>query len=222
MEDTHFVYHSVRVGGRQGEGISGEDGGGGAHEDEVHMFGVFDGHGGAGAAKHCSQTMPWEVAAALHEQRQRQDGAGDEPATAAAGEPSSSSEGDVDVAAALRLAFVRVEAAWMDMAGRTGDEAGATALLALVVVPAGGSRQNKNLQEAPRLWVANAGDCRCVLSRGGAAVQVSRDHTASPDAFVCVHVCMCLSMCLCVHVSLSGEAVQVPAHQRHTFHILCR
>ena len=113
------------------------------------MFGVFDGHGGAGAAKHCSQTMPWEVAAALHEQRQRQDGAGGGPVTAAARGPGSSGEGDVDVAAALRLAFGRVEAAWMDMAGRTGDEAGATALLALVVVPAGGSRQNKNLQEGP-------------------------------------------------------------------------
>ena len=203
MEDTHFVYHSVRVGGRQGECISGEDGGGGADQEEVHMFGVFDGHGGAGAAKHCSQTMPWEVAAALHEQRQRQDGAEGGPVTAAARGPGSSGEGDVDVAAALRLAFGRVEAAWMDMAGRTGDEAGATALLALVVVPAGGSRQNKNLQEAPRLWVANAGDCRCVLSRGGEAVQVSRDHTASPDAFVCVHVCVSFSMCLCVHVSLS-------------------
>ena len=29
-----------------------------------------------------------------------------------------------------------------------------------------------------RMWVANAGDCRAVLARGGSAVAASRDHNA--------------------------------------------
>lgn len=33
-----------------------------------------------------------------------------------------------------------------------------------------------------RLFVANAGDCRAVLCRGGEAVPLSRDHTAELDA----------------------------------------
>lgn len=32
------------------------------------------------------------------------------------------------------------------------------------------------------LTVANAGDCRAVLCRGGAAVAVTRDHTADDEA----------------------------------------
>lgn len=45
---------------------------------------------------------------------------------------------------------------------------GATAIAALIV---GGE-----------LWVANAGDCRGVLCRGGKALALSRDHTADDDA----------------------------------------
>lgn len=33
-----------------------------------------------------------------------------------------------------------------------------------------------------RLYVANAGDCRAVLCRGGATLPVSRDHTADLDS----------------------------------------
>lgn len=34
---------------------------------------------------------------------------------------------------------------------------------------------------ADQLFVANAGDCRAMLCRGGAALALSRDHTAALD-----------------------------------------
>ncbi len=33
-----------------------------------------------------------------------------------------------------------------------------------------------------QMWVANAGDCRAVLARGGSAVAASRDHNADDEA----------------------------------------
>ena len=46
MEDTHFCYHDLNIFG---------------NGTRVFMFGVFDGHGGPGAAVHCSRVMPFEV-----------------------------------------------------------------------------------------------------------------------------------------------------------------
>lgn len=37
------------------------------------------------------------------------------------------------------------------------------------------------LLQGDQLWVANAGDCRAVLCRGGVAVAVSRDHNADDE-----------------------------------------
>ena len=33
-----------------------------------------------------------------------------------------------------------------------------------------------------QMWLANAGDCRAVLARGGSAVAASRDHNADDEA----------------------------------------
>jgi hypothetical protein len=46
MEDTHFCYHGLEIFG---------------NGSPVSMFGVFDGHGGPGAATHCSRVLPFEV-----------------------------------------------------------------------------------------------------------------------------------------------------------------
>lgn len=37
------------------------------------------------------------------------------------------------------------------------------------------------LLQGDQLWVANAGDCRAVLCRGGLAMAASRDHNADDD-----------------------------------------
>lgn len=73
-------------------------------------------------------------------------------------------------AQALVAAFLDVDAAFRRCHAATGPQqwAGCTSLASLVW---GG-----------RLWVANAGDCRAVLCRGGEVVPASRDHTAELDA----------------------------------------
>lgn len=87
-------------------------------------------------------------------------------------------------AEALREAFLatdlglraELDRAWVDRVARMGPSAawprqhpGAAAAVALVV---GGED----------LWVANAGDCRAVLCRGGCAEALTRDHTAADPA----------------------------------------
>ena len=126
-------------------------------EGRVDLFGVFDGHGGAAAADHAMRTLPFEVAAAMGH-------AGD------------------DVAGALTTAFRRTELSWCVWAEAVGDDSGCTALVVVVVhdVPLQGASMFNSL--GATMYAANCGDCRAVLSREGAAVQVTQDHTASVPA----------------------------------------
>ena len=125
-------------------------------EGRVDLFGVFDGHGGAAAADHAMRTLPFEVAAAMQH-------AGD------------------DVASALTTAFRRTELSWCIWAEAVGDDSGCTALV-VVVVHDVAHRGGTNLDRGATMFAANCGDCRAVLSREGAAVQVTQDQTASVPA----------------------------------------
>jgi hypothetical protein len=93
MEDTHFCYHELDI---LGNGT------------RVFMFGVFDGHGGPGAATHCSHVLPFEVAAAMRESE--------------------------NVAHALMTAFERCEASWSSWANPSADDSGCTAQVRFRVV----------------------------------------------------------------------------------------
>ena len=157
MEDTHFCYHELDV---LGSGT------------RVFMFGVFDGHGGPGAATHCSNVLPLEVAAAMRESE--------------------------NVAHALVTAFERCEASWSAWANPSADDSGCTAQVGFRVVafcPLSLLNSFVTVFVTPcvrqvaviidwhdrpmKLYVANAGDCRSVLYRRGQAIQISQDHTAN-------------------------------------------
>jgi protein phosphatase PTC2/3 len=71
---------------------------------------------------------------------------------------------------ALREAFLRLDRDLLLDAERRGlDESGAATVVAL--------------RRGRRVWVAHAGDCKAVLCRGGAAIELTRDHRAevSPE-----------------------------------------
>ncbi|KAL6850391.1 hypothetical protein ACP4OV_021018 [Aristida adscensionis] len=87
-----------------------------------------------------------------------------------AGFPQASQEDDMfveSVESSIRKAFLRADLALADDS-IINRSSGTTALTALVL-----GRQ---------LLVANAGDCRAVLSRKGVAVELSRDHRPTYDA----------------------------------------
>lgn len=115
------------------------------------LFGVMDGHGGEQVARFCELHLPSEIAR----------------------RPSN------DVPAALRTAFLRIDELLLDPRNlptlralssastprrRTVDpmETGCTACISCIC--------------RDKIFVANAGDCRAVLSRGGLAINMSEDH----------------------------------------------
>mmetsp|Transcript_35662 Transcript_35662/g.100954 ORF Transcript_35662/g.100954 Transcript_35662/m.100954 type:complete len:438 (+) Transcript_35662:245-1558(+) len=122
------------------------------------VLGVFDGHRGAEAADFVAQHLEAQVGAVW----------------------SSS----LDPGHALRRAFLALDRSfvleqqrlWEERVERMGISAagprvhwpGCTALAAAIV--------------GDSLHVANAGDCRAVLCRGGRPLQVSRDHSTADDA----------------------------------------
>ena len=120
----------------------------------LHLFGVFDGHRGAQASKFMERRFGSILSDTL--------------------------VGASSAAGALRAAFDAADVAlreeldgeWRDRQARMGVAAagkrphpGTTALAALVY--------------GRRLAVANCGDCRALLCRGGQPVQLTTDHTAS-------------------------------------------
>ena len=159
----------------------------------VHLLGVFDGHRGAEAAAFTAAALPRALQLASLRQAARSGGAaaaayaapgGCEPAIGASPAAAALRDAFLDVDAAFRAEWTAAQqgsggsvasvssgqgSAGLSYAGgaprgAAGRFPGCTALAAVI---AGG-----------RLLVANAGDCRAVLCRGGAALGVSRQHTA--------------------------------------------
>lgn len=171
MEDRHVVV----------QGLGGDP--------RVILAAVFDGHRGFEAAAYAAGQLPRNLLLAsvrasscqsAGQQQQLQDGSNsssrDPAAVHGAGSEQPCEDNSSDTAVALKQAFLATDAAfWQEwqaeLHGRssaaqqhTERYPGCTALAAVVA-----GRQ---------LFVANAGDGRAVLSRGGAAVPLSRQHTA--------------------------------------------
>ena len=109
----------------------------------VHLFAVFDGHGGQA----CSDFAMRHFAGALYRRWDR---------------PEATPE------SALVHAFEDIDLAFLHLPSLADDRSGCTALAALLV--------------GSSLYVANAGDCRCVLGKvDGSAVPLSKDHVATDD-----------------------------------------
>ena len=119
---------------------------------------VYDGHGGSRAAHHCREHLHFHV---MHTSAF---GRGDMPAALIEGFHRT----EESLAVELRADADRADRADRADSGAGRSCCGATALVALL--------------RPDSLHVANLGDCRAVLSRRGAAVPLTRDHTAAaPD-----------------------------------------
>lgn len=123
-----------------------------AMEELGVYFGVFDGHGGTQVADHAAKQLHKNI---LNHFRQKQV------------QPASRDE---KIKAAIREAFIQTDKEVLNMAERKKFELqGSTAVAALL-------HGNPKLGTALRLVIANLGDSRAVLCRGGQAVAVSEDH----------------------------------------------
>ncbi|KAL0453252.1 UNVERIFIED_CONTAM: protein kinase and PP2C-like domain-containing protein [Sesamum latifolium] len=129
MEDRHFMFPHF------------------SKENDIHFFGILDGHRGAAAAEFSAGALPGFLQTLLS--------------------MSSPSQ-------ALLEAFVKTDIAFRnELNSRRQSKGtiqkdwhpGCTAITALIV---------KN-----KLFVANAGDCRTIISRAGKPYALSRDHVAS-------------------------------------------
>ncbi|KAL5727826.1 protein-serine/threonine phosphatase [Ranunculus cassubicifolius] len=136
----------------------------------LHYFAVFDGHGGSHVASLCKERMH----GFLQEELMR------EPNGASSGIASMSFEGDEERwRRGIEKSFERMDEVALqtcvcgcvgstcgcESAGLSSEIVGSTAVVALVT--------------PERIMVANCGDSRAVLSRGGRAVPLSFDH--KPD-----------------------------------------
>ncbi|KAK1276660.1 putative protein phosphatase 2C 8 [Acorus gramineus] len=133
--------------------------GGGASSETYDFFGVYDGHGGDAVAKACAEGLHLVLAAEV-ERRLR---------LAAAAPPEAAEE---MWRKAIGECFAKVDEEVVMKGSRAEAEAegtvGSTAVVAVV-----GTR---------RIVVGNCGDSRAVLSRGGVAFPLSRDHKPNrPD-----------------------------------------
>lgn len=118
-------------------------------------FCVLDGHGGTQVADHCQARLHKNILAKMRSKQVQ---------------PASRDE---KLKAAIKEAFVETDKEICGMAERKKFEhVGSTCIAALL-------HGNPKLGTALRLVVANLGDSRAVLCRGGQAVAVSEDH--KPD-----------------------------------------
>ncbi|KAM3372340.1 hypothetical protein ACQJBY_019305 [Aegilops geniculata] len=133
MEDRHVA--AVALGGDRAQAL----------------FGVFDGHGGKGAAEFAADNMPRIVAEEL-EWAARGGGAG-----------------RAAVEGAVRRAYLRTDEEFSSTSSKNREQAGGGACCVTALLRDGGRQ----------LVVSGAGDCRAVLSRGGRAEALTDDHRAS-------------------------------------------
>eukprot|EP00850_Spirogloea_muscicola_P020799 SM000227S07445 [mRNA] locus=s227:161275:163890:+ [translate_table: standard] len=135
-----------------------------------HFFAVYDGHGGAQAAAYCADHLHHVLAKAVEPV---------EPAAKSSEEPSV----EAFWRGAMSVAFNRVDIevngfCGSDDANHDSGRCSACAIGA-VAPETVGSTAIVAVVSASRVIVANAGDSRAVLSRGGKAVPLSSDH--KPD-----------------------------------------
>ena len=123
--------------------------------ERASFYAVYDGHGGAEASDFCRQHVHKHLLRHLAEAR----------ASAAAGQSAGPATGPasvVELAVALRAAFNSVDEAFLN---GTTHNSGSTAVAALVT--------------ETHVLVANTGDSRGYLQRGGQVLRMSLDH--KPD-----------------------------------------
>jgi protein phosphatase 1G len=164
-----------------------------------HLFGVFDGHGGAEVARFCSKYMSKEIVNleafqkgqfedSLRETFHRMDellltpdGFG-ELDTLRAGHNNRDNKSDSDNAYELLKAIVRQQRAAEATEGKSNG-AGAAAVSqeaderrTMCATIQAGCTACVALIKGEKVYIANAGDSRAVLCRGGKAVALSNDH----------------------------------------------
>uniref|UniRef100_A0A0D9YCL7 protein-serine/threonine phosphatase n=1 Tax=Oryza glumipatula TaxID=40148 RepID=A0A0D9YCL7_9ORYZ len=158
MEDAIFVaapfLAAAKEAAVEGSGVAEEEG----KEEDEGFFAVYDGHGGSRVAEACRERMHVVLAEEVRVRRLLQGGGG------------GADVEDEDRARwkeAMAACFARVdgEVGGAEEADTGEQTVGSTAVVAVV-----GPR---------RIVVANCGDSRAVLSRGGVAVPLSSDH--KPD-----------------------------------------
>ncbi|KAI8463333.1 MAG: phosphatase 2C-like domain-containing protein [Monoraphidium minutum] len=204
-----------RVGGG-GDGDGGGGGGGDEREalvegsrshrpdaaaatDALHYFGVYDGHGGAEAAKHCAARMHHVLLECIRAALDGDEAAFAAPPRAPTPPPappaaspevdksghSSASSGSPSAppppAPPPPLLAPAADGEWLqavlarafvslDLEFAAVSEGSYVGTTAVVV-----------LLSSQRMWVAHCGDSRAVLGRGGAAMALTQDHKASRD-----------------------------------------
>uniref|UniRef100_A0A0E0C5I6 protein-serine/threonine phosphatase n=1 Tax=Oryza meridionalis TaxID=40149 RepID=A0A0E0C5I6_9ORYZ len=160
MEDAIFVaapfLAAAKEAAVEGSGVAEEEGK--EEEEDEGFFAVYDGHGGSRVAEACRERMHVVLAEEVRLRRLLQGGGG------------GADVEDEDRARwkeAMAACFARVdgEVGGAEEADTGEQTVGSTAVVAVV-----GPR---------RIVVANCGDSRAVLSRGGVAVPLSSDH--KPD-----------------------------------------
>lgn len=164
----------------------------------VHLLGVFDGHRGHEAAAFAAAQLPRALQLASLRRAVRE--GGDAPKAYTTG--SQPALGRSPAAGALKDAFVELDGAFRSEWTAQQQGSGGSVASVSSSASAGFSYASTGANPGPgaggksaagrfpgctalaaviaggRLLVANAGDCRAVLCRGGRAVGLSRQHTA--------------------------------------------
>ena len=157
------------------------------HPEAYHLFAVFDGHGGSSASHTCANVLSQRLLESLGGARDynysrkapaaepRKDEEGE--SVELLGQNADSRGGNVVEAevdaegfqGAVLEAFRRVDRdVAASQAGQGSEEyAGSTAVVSML--------------SKSQIWVANCGDSRAVLLRGGKALQLSSDQTAARE-----------------------------------------
>ncbi|KAG8372649.1 hypothetical protein BUALT_Bualt12G0088600 [Buddleja alternifolia] len=127
MEDTHICIPNLAM--NFGYAVSGEE--------AISFYGVFDGHGGKGAAQFVRDHLPRIIV--------------------------EDADFPLELEKAVSRSFMETDAAFAKSCSvESALSSGTTALTAMIF--------------GRSLLVANAGDCRAVLSRCGLAIEMSEDH----------------------------------------------
>ncbi|KAM7477212.1 hypothetical protein LguiB_024455 [Lonicera macranthoides] len=133
MEDTHICIADLAK--NFGSNLFGEE--------AISFYGVFDGHGGKGAAQFVRDHLPRVIV--------------------------EDADFPIELEKVVTRSFVETDAAFAKSCSLESSlSSGTTALTAMIL--------------GRSLLVANAGDCRAVLSQHGVAIEMSKDHRPCSDS----------------------------------------